>query len=107
MGKPASKQDAIDVLVDLSGRAHEVKTGVCISLPNSDISFCETTHVHFRNLEGQEILDYVGSGKCMDKAGSYGIQECDFVQKIEGSYTNVVGLPDAKTDRILRKIINR
>lgn len=107
LGKPASKQDAIDVLVDLSGRAHEVKTGVCISLPNSDISFCETTHVHFRNLEGQEILDYVDSGKCMDKAGSYGIQECDFVRKIEGSYTNVVGLPDAKTDRILRKIINR
>ena len=55
LGKPASKQDAIDVLVDLSGRAHEVKTGVCISLPNSDISFCETTHVHFRNWKGRRF----------------------------------------------------
>ena len=104
LGKPKSKQEAIDMLIDLSGRAHEVKTGVCISSINQDITFCETTKVYFKDLEDDSILNYVDSGKCMDKAGSYGIQECDFVDKIEGSYSNVVGLPEEKTKDILEFI---
>lgn len=104
LGKPKSKQEAIDMLIDLSGREHEVKTGVCISSINQDITFCETTKVYFKDLEDDSILNYVDSGKCMDKAGSYGIQECDFVDKIEGSYSNVVGLPKEKTKDILEFI---
>lgn len=106
LGKPASQNEAIDVLVDLSGRKHEVKTGVCVSIKNMDISFCETTQVYFRDLNEQDILDYVNSGRCMDKAGSYGIQECNFVDHIEGSYSNVVGLPKEKMNGVLEGILH-
>lgn len=57
------------------------------------ISTVETTVVHFRNLSDKEIQAYVEQGTCLDKAGSYGIQDVDFVDGIDGSYTNVVGLP--------------
>lgn len=105
LGKPKTKEEAVDTLVDLSGQAHEVKTGVCICLPHEDLSFTETTHVQFRELSAQDIMEYVNKGTCLDKAGSYGIQECDFVEKIDGSYSNVVGLPKGKVNDILRIVL--
>ena len=105
LGKPSTVEEATDYLVDLSGNEHEVKTGVCILFPNAEITFTETTKVRFRDLTDDEILDYVKEGSCMDKAGAYGIQDCDFVEKIEGSYSNVVGLPKGKVDSILKEFL--
>lgn len=64
----------------------------------------ETTDVYFKKLTEQDIISYVNSGKCMDKAGSYGIQECDFVDHIEGDYTNVVGLPKYVVESIMKDV---
>lgn len=105
LGKPKSRQDAIDTLKSLSNRKHQVKTGVSILYKGKEISFVDTTDVYFKELSEEDILAYVDSGKCMDKAGSYGIQECDFVDHIEGSYTNVVGLPQEMCERVLRDIL--
>ena len=105
LGKPATLEEATDYLVDLSGEEHEVKTGVCILFPHSEITFTETTKVVFKELSDEQILSYVKKGSCMDKAGAYGIQECDFVEKIEGSYSNVVGLPKGKVDAILKEFL--
>lgn len=63
-----------------------------------------TTDVYFKKLTEQDIISYVNSGKCMDKAGSYGIQECDFVDHIEGDYTNVVGLPKYVVESIMKDV---
>lgn len=101
LGKPKTMGEAIDTLVDLSGEIHKVITGVCICLPHEELTFSETTMVHFKELASEDILAYVNKGTCMDKAGSYGIQECDFVSEIEGSYSNVVGLPKEKVQAIL------
>ena len=106
LGKPSTKEEAVDYLVDLSGNQHEVKTGVCVLFPNAEITFTETTDVYFRNLKDEEILKYVNKGTCMDKAGAYGIQECDFVEKINGSYSNVVGLPKKKIQSILNEFFS-
>lgn len=106
LGKPQTVGEAIDTLVDLSGEIHKVITGVCICLPHEDLTFSETTMVHFKVLTSEAILEYVNKGTCMDKAGSYGIQECDFVSEIEGSYSNVVGLPKEKVKTILDHVFN-
>ena len=97
LGKPATREEAVAVLTRLSGHVHEVVTAVQI-FDNSDgklISHLETTLVHFRELTATEISDYVATGEPMDKAGSYGIQGLGggLVQKIEGDFDNVVGLP--------------
>lgn len=93
LGKPKTKREAIQTLRVLSNCKHQVKTGVCILFKEQILSHVETTDVYFKNISDLDILKYVNSGKCMDKAGSYGIQECDFVDHINGSYSNVVGLP--------------
>ncbi len=103
LGKPANEKDAFACLERLSGNTHYVKTGVCFLYEGKKYSFVETTEVHFRDLSDMEILNYVKSGKCMDKAGSYGIQECDFVEWIDGSYSNVVGLPMEKVKTFLNR----
>ncbi len=92
-GKPESEEAARKMLKSLSGTTHQVYTGVCLIAPGFDKVSHARTNVTFRDLSDQEIDDYVRSGKWMDKAGAYGIQETDFVSRIEGSYTNVVGLP--------------
>ena len=96
LGKPTSPEDAVQMLQNLSGRTHEVLTGV--SLVSGSGRFVEDvvkTIVHFRQLEAAEIKAYVVSGKPMDKAGAYGIQgeAGRFVTSIQGSLTNVIGLP--------------
>ncbi|MBM3214882.1 septum formation protein Maf [Candidatus Poribacteria bacterium] len=102
LGKPRSAVEAIEMLHRLSGRTHEVVTGVALVWldmnPDDETrveSWYETTSVTFRPLRQQEILAYVQSGGPLDKAGAYGIQEgaAAFVSRIEGCYFNVVGLP--------------
>lgn len=93
LGKPKDENQAREYLHQFSNQTHEVKTGVCIIRDHKVTTFVETTKVHFRDLSDDEIEAYVRSGKPMDKAGAYGIQECDFIDWIDGSYSNVVGLP--------------
>lgn len=104
LGKPKSKEDAIKTLNALSNRRHQVKTGVCVIYKNQTFLHVETTDVYFKKLTEQDIMSYVNSGKCMDKAGSYGIQECDFVDHIEGDYTNVVGLPKYVVESMMKGV---
>ena len=103
LGKPKDEQEARDILQKLSGHSHEVKTGVCILYPDHKVSFCETTRVVFRTLSKEDIDSYIQKGTYIDKAGSYGIQECDFVKEIQGSYDNVVGLPIKRLQNELLK----
>ena len=95
LGKPTDPADAEEMLHLLSGRSHEVYTGVSLVCDNRMLSnFCLTT-VSFRALSDSEIRDYVSSGEPMDKAGAYGIQGsgANFLSRIDGDYFNVVGLP--------------
>ena len=94
LGKPASEADAMRMLTELSGKAHNVHTGVAVHYNGRVFSGVATTAVYFREMTIDEIKDYVASGDPMDKAGSYGIQSGGgkFVEKIEGDYDTVVGL---------------
>lgn len=105
-GKPESSVQAIEMLSHLSGDMHEVMTGFTILRPGGEgVTELVVTAVSFRRLSAAEIHDYVVSGSPMDKAGAYGIQEgaAGFVSRIEGSYTNVVGLPLAEVLQSLAK----
>jgi septum formation protein len=98
LGKPASRSDALEMIERLAGRTHEVKTRFAIADPSSGIvRHAETisTKVTFRSLTAEEARLYADSGEGHDKAGGYAVQGlgASFVQRIEGSYTNVVGLP--------------
>lgn len=105
LGKPSSLEQAKEYLRSYSNSYHLVKTGVCILTPERDYSFVETTKVFFKKLTDEQIETYVNRKTCMDKAGAYGIQECEFVDHIEGSYSNVVGLPSEKVDSILKGLV--
>jgi septum formation protein len=106
LGKPSSHFDAAVMLKSLSGRTHEVVTGVCLKSASKSISFCEVTKVSFSELSDADIEYYIDNYKPFDKAGSYGIQEwigLGFIAAIHGSYTNVVGLP---TEAIRRALLS-
>lgn len=109
IGKPANKNEAEEFLSMLSGRTHTVYTGICVlnTETNKRVIEVEKTKVEFRNIERDEIRNYVAGGSPMDKAGAYGIQDdfgAVFVKKINGCYYNVVGLPLTKLYSSLRKI---
>jgi len=97
LGKPKSSAQAQQMLEKLSGREHQVLTGVALIDPRGDVKYRSvvSTMVSFRRLAAHEIAAYVRTGEPFDKAGAYGIQggAGHFVSRIEGSYTNVVGLP--------------
>ncbi len=97
LGKPDSKDAARDMLRRLSGKSHQVLTGYCICHKREDRLFSDTvkTDVRFKNLSDPEIEWYIQTGEPFDKAGAYGIQGIGsfLVKSINGSYTNVVGLP--------------
>ena len=97
MGKPKNEEDAYEMLRRLSGETHEVMTAFGLFLQEYDQTHLEriTTDVSFRPLSDEEILEYIGTGEPLDKAGAYGIQGqgAIFVEKINGSYLNVVGFP--------------
>ena len=104
LGKPHSKEEAEQMLLALSGRAHRVMTGVTVLQDGKLHSFTEITQVIFRSLSQTEIRAYVATGDPMDKAGSYGIQGLAdlFVERLEGDYFNVMGLPLCALGRVLR-----
>ena len=104
LGKPRDEAEAVRMLHRLSGRSHEVLTGVAVYDGIRCERLCERTEVEFRDLTGSEIESYVATGEPLDKAGSYAIQggAAPFVRKMSGSYSNVVGLPIKPVLRMLR-----
>lgn len=108
--KPKNAEDAKNMLKKLSARAHNVLTGLTVFdvLHAQSTSVCETTTVYFKTLSDEEIESYIATGEPMDKAGAYGIQGIAgmFIEKIEGDYFNVVGLPVAKLYKILKEEYN-
>ncbi len=95
LGKPHSEAEAVEMLSLLSGRDHQVMTGVAVLYGQESRVFTEVTDLHFRELSRREIDRYVASGEPMDKAGAYGIQggAALFCEKMVGDYYNVMGLP--------------
>jgi septum formation protein len=107
LGKPETPDHAVKMLQTLSGRMHRVITGVCLLYKHQYHSFYDVSEVYFSNLTDDEINGYVTKYMPMDKAGSYGIQErigLIGIERINGSYTNVVGLPTEKLYRELMKL---
>ncbi len=108
LGKPVDEADACAMLRSLSGRAHNVHTGVAVHYKGRCFSGVATTAVYFREMTEGEISDYVASGDPMDKAGSYGIQSGGgkFVEKIDGDYDTVVGLSVRLTKELINEALN-
>lgn len=106
LGKPADPADASRMLALLSGREHEVITGVCLRHAAGAVVDLERTRVRFVSLTAEEIAAYVATGEPLDKAGAYAIQgrACRFIDRIEGCYFNVVGLPVALVYRHLKRL---
>ena len=104
LGKPRSEQDAVRMLRLLSGRDHQVMTGLTVVRGGEAVTCTEVTDIHFRELSDREIRAYIATGEPMDKAGSYGIQggAAMFVTGLKGDYFNVVGLPVCRLVTILR-----
>ena len=109
LGKAENQDEAIAMLKKLSGRKHSVMTGVCIKTSTQKKLFSETTFVYFKNLTDEQIRYYVETYKPFDKAGAYGIQEwigLVGIERIEGCYYNVMGLPTAKLATKLQDLTN-
>lgn len=106
LGKPHSAEEAKDMLRLLSGRDHQVMTGMTVLRGDSAAVVTEVTDLHFRELTEKEIDAYVATGEPMDKAGAYGIQggAALFCQRMEGDYYNVMGLPVCRLTQILREL---
>lgn len=107
LGKPADEEDAFRMLSDLSGRDHQVMTGITVLYQGKATVCTEVTDLHFRTLTEKEIRAYIRTGEPMDKAGAYGIQG-DFaihVKGIAGDYYNVVGLPIGRVYQELKKLL--
>lgn len=106
LGKPKDAADAVRMLMELSGRTHKVLTGVAVSFDGRQLAEVCETEVIFRTLTAAEIADYVATGEPLDKAGAYGIQGrgAVFVEKINGCYNNVVGLPLTRLHLMLAKL---
>ncbi len=108
LGKPESREHAIEMLQRLSGKVHEVYTGVCLFYKGEYNKFYDRSEVFFRQLTDEEIISYVDEYEPYDKAGSYGIQQrigLIGIERINGSYTNVVGLPTEKVYQQLKRLV--
>jgi septum formation protein len=104
LGKPKNKKEAVAMLAALANKTHQVYTAVCLSSHKKQWCIDACTHVSFGTLKKEQINSYIENYKPLDKAGAYGIQEwigLIGITKIEGSYTNVVGLPTEKTFQLL------
>ncbi len=96
LNKPADREEAYRMISSLSGRSHSVYTGVCLMSQKETTTFTEETKIYFTRLSPEEIYKYIDEYKPFDKAGAYGIQEwigLIGIERLEGSYFNVVGLP--------------
>jgi septum formation protein len=108
LGKPEMRDQAEAMLRRLSGRTHSVLTGLCVWNTETDAerTHCEETRVSFRPLDAEEIKAYLDTDEYRDKAGAYAIQgaAAKFIERIEGDYTNVVGLPLCRLTLLLREV---
>ena len=105
LGKPKDEADAKRMLSMLSGKVHQVYTGVCILLPDGGkLLEADCTDVEFEALTESQIEAYIATGSPMDKAGAYGIQDGGIVKEIRGSYSNVVGFPCELFEKLLKSI---
>ena len=106
LGKPHTQQEAAEMLQLLSGRDHQVMTGVTVLRGQQERVFTEVTDLHFRPLTSKEIRRYIETGEPMDKAGAYGIQggAALFCEKMAGDYYNVMGLPVCRLGQVLKEL---
>lgn len=107
IGKPKDREEAIGILMDLSGNKHTVITGIFIKRNEQEISFADTTEVYFHTLSKEQIAFYVDKYKPYDKAGAYAIQEWIGVvgiQSVNGDFYNVMGLPVSRVVQALKKM---
>lgn len=106
LGKPRDEADAFRMLRLLSGRDHQVMTGMTVLKDERRVTVTEVTDIHFRNLSDREISAYIATGEPMDKAGAYGIQggAALFATHLDGDYYNVMGLPVCRLAMILRSL---
>lgn len=106
LGKPRDEADAYRMLRLLSGRDHQVMTGITVLRDQQELVHTEITDIHFRELSNREIHAYIATKEPMDKAGSYGIQggAALFAEKMAGDYYNVMGLPVCRLGQMLRTI---
>ena len=108
LGKPHSEAEAVEMISSLSGATHKVVTGVTLRTAEQTISFSAESLVSFRALEAEEIAYYVEKYRPMDKAGAYGIQEWigyTAIERIEGSFYNVMGLPVQRLYSALKELV--
>lgn len=105
LGKPKDREDALQMLLALQGCCHTVCTGVTVRNRETAETFAVTTAVYFRPCTREELLAYIDGGEPMDKAGAYGIQQQGalLVERIEGDYFNVVGLPVSRLGQVLKQ----
>lgn len=109
LGKPIDYADAYRMLKMMSGRAHDVYTGIAILHKHQVTELVDHTKVYFREITDQEIDYYIQKYQPFDKAGAYGIQEwigLAIIERVEGSYTNVMGLPTERLYKVLRSLLN-
>lgn len=107
IGKPASREDAVQFLLQLSGQTHEVITGVCLMTGTETFEFADTTSVTFHELSQQQIEYYVDKYEPYDKAGAYAIQEwigVTGIKSIQGDFYNVMGLPVSRVLQLLKEL---
>ena len=109
LGKPTDDGDAASMLKKLSGRAHEVLTGISLRTAAGEWGRVEQTRVYMTELTADDIAWYVASGEGRDKAGGYAVQglASRFIPRLEGSYSNVVGLPVALVTAVLRESVSK
>ena len=108
LGKPKDEQDAIHILKSLSGREHQVLSCIALALADKIQTVISITNVKFRKLDEAEIAAYIATNEPFDKAGAYAIQgkAAAFIEKIEGSYSGVVGLPLFELQQLLKGFLS-
>jgi septum formation protein len=106
LNKPTDLADAEHMLRSLSGRTHQVHTGIAVVAPITQRTHIETTNVFFSTIPDTDLAHYLATGDSLDKAGAYGIQgyAARWITRIEGDFSNVVGLPIAATIRLLNDL---
>ncbi len=106
MGQPGTLDEARNMLKWLAGKVHQVHTGVCVRFGEHQILDCACTHVHFFDLQDNEIEAYVNNNEVLDKAGAYGIQggAASFIRSVDGPLDNVMGLPVRLTLSMLKEV---
>ena len=108
LGKPKDEEEAYEMLSALSNRTHQVYTGVCILFSKNGekqaIVEADCTQVVFNALSNEWIKEYIATGSPMDKAGAYGIQDGGLAKSIDGSYSNVMGLPVELVERLIKEV---